>query len=55
MIHAAAPGATTTVSPRSGKISPSTTVTFEVRADAFWVSFQILGAVVPWLKLKIVQ
>jgi hypothetical protein len=39
MIHAAAPNALTTVSPRSGKINPSTTVVFKVRtsvrADAF--------------------
>ena len=31
MIHAAAPGARATVSPRSGKIDPSTSVRFEVR------------------------
>lgn len=31
LIHAAVPGATTTVSPRSGKIDPSTTVAFQVR------------------------
>ena len=45
MIHAAAPGARTTVSPPSGKVSPSTAVTFEVRpsvrADAFLFFFQI--------------
>ena len=39
MIHAAVPGARTTVSPRSGKVSPSTAVTFEVRADAFFLGF----------------
>ena len=43
MIHAAVPDAKTTVSPRSGKINPSNTVTFEVRppvrADAFSASF----------------
>lgn len=35
MFHAAAPNARATVSPRSGRIDPATTVTFDVRADAF--------------------
>ena len=31
MLHAAAPGSRTTLSPASGKIDPSSTVRFEVR------------------------